>query len=39
MQQNIDAEMKDMLTAERERNVFACQCLNVLTKVRAATYW
>jgi len=29
MQQNIDAEMKDMLTAERERNVFACQCLNV----------
>eukprot|EP01047_Picozoa_sp_COSAG01_P029489 COSAG01_NODE_2025_length_8604_cov_16.296296_1_plen_27_part_10 len=27
MQQNIDAEMKDMLTAERERNVFACQCL------------
>ena len=29
MQQNIDAEMKDMHTAERERNVFACQCLNV----------
>ena len=29
MQQNIDAEMKDMLTAERERNSFACQCLNV----------
>eukprot|EP01047_Picozoa_sp_COSAG01_P013964 COSAG01_NODE_670_length_14354_cov_14.787653_1_plen_78_part_00 len=29
MQQNIDAEMKDMLKAERERNSFACQCLNV----------
>ena len=29
MQQNIDAEMKDMLTAERERNSFACKCLNV----------
>eukprot|EP01049_Picozoa_sp_SAG25_P009769 SAG25_NODE_1000_length_4352_cov_31.202680_1_plen_102_part_00 len=24
-----NAEMKDMLTAERERNSFACKCLNV----------
>jgi hypothetical protein len=29
LQQNIDAEIKDMTSAERERSSFACQCFNV----------
>ena len=37
MQQNIDAEVKDMATAERERYVHASQCLNVPMVMKAST--